>query len=204
MDEKKVVAVFDFDGTITTDDVFTKFVRFVKGSPMFYLGIVLNSPYLLAYKLGLYPNWKAKQKMFSFFFKGVSLSTFDDWCEAFHEHSPSLIRPEAKTFIDQHLENGDSIVVISANIANKVQPFAEQLGIKQLLCTEIETDDSGCLTGHFSSLNCYGEEKVRRLLELYPERSKYHLVAYGDSKGDKALLDFADEGFYKNKKIKVQ
>jgi HAD superfamily hydrolase (TIGR01490 family) len=204
MMREKIVAVFDFDGTITTDDVFIKFIRFVKGSPLFYLGFVLYSPYLLAFKLGLYPNWKVKQKLFSFFFKGVPLSTFNIWCKEFHEHSLYLIRPEAETFINHHLENGDSVVVISANFVNKVQPFAEQLGITQLLCTEIETDDSGCLTGRFSSPNCYGEEKVRRLLELYPERSKYHLVVYGDSKGDEALLNFADEGFYKNKKIKTE
>jgi phosphoserine phosphatase len=40
-------------------------------------------------------------------------------------------------------------------------------------------------------------EKVNRLKELYPERETYHLMAYGDSRGDKELLDYADERNYK-------
>ena len=46
-------------------------------------------------------------------------------------------------------------------------------------------------------MNCYGEEKVKRLLQLYPERTEYWLTAYGDSRGDTELLDFANESYYK-------
>ena len=52
------------------------------------------------------------------------------------------------------------------------------------------------MTGNFLSRNCYGEEKVRRLLELEPNRNSYILYAYGDSKGDKELIEFADKGWY--------
>jgi phosphoserine phosphatase len=45
--------------------------------------------------------------------------------------------------------------------------------------------------------NCYGEEKVNRLKSLYPNRQDYHLTAFGDSRGDKELLAFADESHFK-------
>lgn len=54
----------------------------------------------------------------------------------------------------------------------------------------------GKLTGRFSSPNCYGAQKVDRLLEVYPQGNISYLYAYGDSQGDKELLEFADEGFY--------
>ena len=55
----------------------------------------------------------------------------------------------------------------------------------------------GVLTGRFLTKNCYGEEKVTRLLQLFPERTQYWLTAYGDSRGDFELLDFANESYYR-------
>jgi phosphoserine phosphatase len=46
------------------------------------------------------------------------------------------------------------------------------------------------------SKNCFGQEKINRLLEEFPDRRSYKLIAYGDSSGDKELIDFADKGFY--------
>lgn len=32
---------------------------------------------------------------------------------------------------------------------------------------------------------------------MFPNRSEYYLIAFGDSRGDKELLEYADEGHYK-------
>jgi phosphoserine phosphatase len=74
-----------------------------------------------------------------------------------------------------------------------VQPFFPQV---KVLGTQIEVID-GKLTGRFLSKNCYGQEKVNRILSLYPNRQDYHLTAYGDSRGDKEMLAFADESYFK-------
>ena len=39
-------------------------------------------------------------------------------------------------------------------------------------------------------------EKVRRVKERYNLDDYDHIYAYGDSRGDKELLELADEGFY--------
>ncbi len=57
-----------------------------------------------------------------------------------------------------------------------------------------QQDAHGRLTGRFSSRNCYGQEKVNRLLRVEPHRETYRLIAYGDSRGDREMLAFADEG----------
>jgi phosphoserine phosphatase len=74
-----------------------------------------------------------------------------------------------------------------------VQPFFPDV---KVVGTQIEVKD-GRLTGRFLTKNCYGQEKVNRLLSLYPHRQDYCLVAYGDSRGDKELLSFADESHFK-------
>lgn len=195
--DKQVVAAFDFDGTITTKDTLLEFIRFAKGTPKFVMGFILYSPLLVAYKFKLYPNWKVKQQIFSYFFKGMSLSDFDVICKDFCKEYQHLIREGARKAISDHIKRGDSLVIISASVENWVYPFAERLGISDVLCTKLEIDDSACLTGRFASKNCYGEEKVNRLLELFADRNSYYLIAYGDSGGDKALLDFADEKYYR-------
>ena len=85
------------------------------------------------------------------------------------------------------------MVIISASIDNWVQPFFPSV---KVLGTQVEVKD-GCLTGRFLTKNCYGQEKVNRLLAVCPDRETYHLTAYGDSRGDKELLAFADVAHYK-------
>ena len=65
-----------------------------------------------------------------------------------------------------------------------------------VLATKIETNKKGLLTGKFLSKNCYGQEKVNRLLELFPDRNNYILIAYGDSPGDKEFIELSDKGYY--------
>jgi phosphoserine phosphatase len=64
-----------------------------------------------------------------------------------------------------------------------------------LIGTKLEVKD-GILTGQLATKNCYGSEKVRRIREIYNIDECEHIYAYGDSRGDKELLDFADESFY--------
>ena len=194
---KRVIAAFDFDGTITTKDTLLEFIRFAKGRWIFLSGFALYSPLLIAWKIKLYPNWKVKQQLFAFFFKGMKLADFDRLCEDFCTQSQQLIRPEARKAIRRLLDTQAEVAIVSASIENWVYPFANQLGVSSVLCTQIETDADSCLTGRFTSANCYGEEKVSRILERYPDRAEYHLIAYGDSSGDKPMLEWADEKFYK-------
>jgi HAD superfamily hydrolase (TIGR01490 family) len=194
---KPAIAAFDFDGTITTKDTFVEIIKFSKGKWHCYAGFLLFSPLLIAYKLKFYPNWKIKQQIFSFFFKGIKLADFDKLCNNFCLQKQNIIRQKAKKAIEEHLQNGAQLIIISASIENWVRPFAEKLGISIVLCTTVETNNEQCLTGKFVSKNCYGQEKVNRLLQQFPNRNDYYLVAYGDSSGDRELLDFADTRYYK-------
>lgn len=189
---KKIVA-FDFDGTLTNHDTLLMFILDAKGLVAFTIGFLYRLPLIVMMKLRLYPNYRAKEKVFSYFFKGMPLDTFNTLCRRFADTHRHLLRPQAVETLEQAQADGAEVLIISASIDNWVQPFFPSV---KVLGTQIEVKD-GCLTGHFLTKNCYGQEKVNRILEVYPHRDEYHLTAYGDSNGDKELLAFADEAHFK-------
>jgi HAD superfamily hydrolase (TIGR01490 family) len=192
----KQIVAFDFDGTLTTKDTLIEFIRYACGTRAFLFGFLRYAHLLVLMKLGLYPNWKAKQKVFAYFFEGMKIEEFDGLCQRFAKDNQHLLRPKGIEAIQQALDKGAEVLIVSASIDNWVRPF---FNTEETLCgvgTQIEIKD-GLLTGRFLTKNCYGQEKVNRILALYPNRSEYHLTAYGDSRGDKELLAFADESDYK-------
>ena len=189
----KRIYAFDFDGTLTTRDTLLAFIRYAKGTGAFLWGFLRHAHLLVLMKLRLYPNWKAKQRVFSYFFKGMSLEEFDTLCRQFAADNRQLLRPEGVKTLQQAQADGAEVLIVSASIDNWVQPFFPEV---KVVCTQVEVKN-GHLSGLFLTQNCYGEEKVRRILALYPDRSEYRLIAFGDSRGDKELLAFADEAHYK-------
>lgn len=189
----KKVVVFDFDGTLTKKDTFVAFIRYACGNRAFVLGFLWYAPLLMLMILHLYPNDKAKQRVFSHFFKGMSLKTFDNLCQRFARDNRHLLRPQGIQTLQQAQVDGSDVFIVSASIDNWVEPFFPET---KVLGTQVEVKD-GRLSGRFLSKNCYGQEKINRLLEKYPHREEYHLTAYGDSQGDKELLAFADESHFK-------
>ena len=192
------IHAFDFDGTLTRRDTLIEFIRYVKGNKEFLIGFLKHLHLLIMMKLSMMPNWKTKRIIFQYFFGGMTLEKFNEYCEKFAKEKASLLRKKGMVAVNKAVMDGDQVVIISASIENWVEPFFRfQVSNNiNIIGTKIQVVD-GKLTGRFLTKNCYGEEKVRRLLEQYPDRKEYKLVAYGDSRGDHALLDFADEGHYR-------
>ena len=190
------IHAFDFDGTLTRRDTLIEFIRFAKGDKAFLLCFLRYSPLLVLMKLGLYPNWKAKQRVFSHCFRGMAVDTFNSLCSRFARDKARLMRPKGMKKLREVLAEGGKVVVVSASVNNWVEPFFAGIGGVYVVGTMVE-EREGVLTGRFLTKNCYGEEKVTRLLQLFPERTQYWLTAYGDSRGDFELLDFANESYYR-------
>ena len=190
------LAIFDFDGTITTDDSLIRFIRFVVGDLKTLWGMVFLSPMLVVYKLKLIPNYKAKQMMLSYFFKGMDKQQFQKIAEEYSlKHIDTILRPKAMEKITWHKELGHKVIVVSASIECWIRPWCDQNGL-DLIATKIKVKD-GLITGKFLTKNCYGIEKVNRVKEAYNLDDYDRIYAYGDSRGDKELLELADKSFYK-------
>lgn len=189
---KKIYA-FDFDGTLTTRDTLVEFIRYACGNRAFCWGFLRYSPLLILMKLGYYPNWKVKQQVFSYFFKGMPYEEFAQLGRLFALDCQHLLRPKGVEMVKKAQAEQAEVLIVSASIDNWVQPFFPEVGV---VGTQVEVKD-GHLTGRFLTKNCYGQEKVDRILAIYRHRQEYELIAFGDSRGDKELLAFADEAHYK-------
>ncbi len=195
MEEKRIIAAFDFDGTLTTKDTLLEFIKFACGRKRFYIGFLLHSPMLVLMKVGLLSNWKSKERVFSWFFKGMKYNEFVRLGNEFAHVIQKFVNKETISILKKHQQEKHDVYIITASIEEWVKPYGHLLNVKEVLGTRIEIVN-GVLTGRFESRNCYGKEKVARLLEAEPERTSYFLHAYGDSRGDKELMEFANEATF--------
>ena len=217
------IHAFDFDGTLTTRDTLLLFIRHARGWWALFGGLLLFSPLLVLMKLHLADNGRTKERLFRHYFRGMLERDFDALCQSFARSHTHVLRTAGLRTVQQALDRGDRVVILSASIDRWVEaclrPFLVSSSQFQVLGTEIEVAD-GRLTGRFATPNCYGPEKVRRLKEYLKEVSPRgdvegatkvssrggvegalegtpFIIAYGDSRGDKELLAYADESHYK-------
>jgi phosphatidylglycerophosphatase C len=196
-DGKKVIAAFDFDGTITKRDTLPFFIWFAVTLNRLITGSLLMAPSVLLFKLKFIPNYKAKEKLFKTFFAGTGLDKFNRLSEKFVSHIEKIVNPAALEKIKWHHEMGHEVIIISASAENWITPWANKHGINTILATRLEVNNN-LITGNFLTKNCHGPEKVERLMEKFPDRDSYTLYVYGDSNGDKELLALADHSFYRS------
>lgn len=193
---KKRIAFFDFDGTITTKDTLLEIIKFQKGSFFFYIGFILYTPVLIAFKLKIVSNSWAKQQVLRFFFRNDSLRVFQSKCDAFIEHVlPSLIRPKALKEIGKLKDLDAEVVIVSASAGNWIKNWTDALGIK-LISTILETRNEK-ITGRIEGRNCHGEEKVNRIKEIYDLTQYDEIYCYGDTSGDGPMLSLAKICFFR-------
>lgn len=189
------IAFFDFDGTITRKDTMIELVKYAKGNINYYKGLLLLSPWLAGMKLGLVKNSKAKEKLLTHFFKGTPLDEFNNICKQFSKKIiPDLIRPDAYESILAHKQQGHDIVVVSASAENWISTWCIENNI-QYLATKLEVK-ANLITGLLSGNNCNGIEKVNRINQLVDLSTYKSIFSYGDSSGDKEMLELAtNKGF---------
>lgn len=192
----KTIAFFDFDGTITKKDSFIEFIRFVHGDIKFLFGFTLMLPMLILYKIKVIPNDVAKEKVIAYFFKGMKKVDFKKLANNYSLTCIDLI--VKKSALDRllwHKKQGHGIVIVSASIDCWLRPWCEEKEFK-LISTQLEFKDE-ILTGKLKSKNCYGQEKVDRIKKLYDLEKFDTIYAYGDSSGDKEMLDIAHKKHYR-------
>lgn len=192
----KSIAFFDFDGTVTTDDSLLKFIRFVVGDAKFVLGLLVLAPMLALYMAKIIPNYRAKQYLLAWYFKGMPKDAFLAVAQEYSlQHMQTILRPEAMQRIAWHQQQGHRVVIVSASLECWLQPWCEQQGL-DLIATKFEFKN-GLVSGKFATNNCYGQEKVNRIQAIYNLQEFAEIYAYGDSSGDKPMLALAHQSFYK-------
>ena len=191
------IAVFDFDGTLTRKDSFKDFLIYQFGIVSFCRGIAANIISVTLYAFKIISNSKAKEKLFQYFFSGWKEEDFNYICTEYSlGEIDKMIDPEAVKKVKWHLSEHHTLVIASASLSNWIAPWAKKSNFHDVIATEPEIK-GGVLTGGFATKNCHGPEKLRRFIEKYPNRAQYILYVYGDSSGDKPLLNIADKPFFR-------
>jgi phosphatidylglycerophosphatase C len=187
------VAAFDFDGTITKRDTMGPFLAQVCGKPRLYAELARRSPALAATLAGWRDRDVEKERLVGRLLAG---RTHADVREQGRRFAALLEReqPYRSETLDRlawHQGEGHEIVIVSAGLDVYLEPLAPTLGVQHLLCTRLEADETGVLTGRLLGANVRGPEKARRLQEWLGD-GPVELWAYGDSAGDRELLALAD------------
>jgi phosphatidylglycerophosphatase C len=194
--QKPIIAAFDFDGTLTYRDTLFSFLLFVKGPLKTALYLFLKLPILIGYVFGGSSRQGTKESILKIFFSGTSLAELSKQGEAFAAGPLDRhLKPEAMERLQWHVKQGHRCILISASLAIYLNPWAKRHGFSDVIASELEAEN-GVITGRLEGLNCWGAEKTRRLKEKLGAAS-YTLYAYGNSRGDKELLETANYPFYK-------
>ena len=190
-DHSRPIVAFDFDGTLTVRDSFTQFLRWRAGSRGWALGLVRMARATAAYARDR-DRGAIKAASVKVFLKGVSRAELEAAAARFADQVwDEFMRPDALRVWEDWGRHGAHRVIVTASPEITVAPFARRLGAEGLLGTHLTFDGQDRVTGAFSSPNCRGEEKVRRLHEAFGPDLKL-MAAYGDTSGDTEMLAIAE------------
>lgn len=197
----KIVAAFDFDGTLTDTDSLPCFLRHSIGNIRFLKAVAEASPALMNYKRGFVERQRAKEALLTAALRGRTLHEVQAWSTAFvQEKLPLIIRPQALERLRWHQNEGHRVVIVSASPSVYIKPWAMANGIHAVLSSELEHVNKQ-YTGKLVNSNCWGPEKVFRLRDWWRKDKPEFVYAYGDSRGDHEMLSIAHEQWYEGRKI---
>lgn len=194
--ENRTLVLFDFDGTITTNDTLFLFAKFVAGRFNYWIGIILLFPWLIALSVGLVSAQRGKEIFLSYYLKGISTTRFDELCAEFCDQVlVHVIRQKAELAIEKYRQQDARIVIVSASPEDWILPWATQYNL-EVIATRLQKIDNK-ITGQIEGLNCNGPEKVNRINERITLSQYSDIIAYGDSKGDLEMLNLATQKYFK-------
>lgn len=184
------IAAFDCDGTLIRGDATRHVLLACRGPLGLALDLLRLTPVLLAWRLGRRSTDAVKQALLDQVFMATPLAKRQRVLERLAQDLVGQLRPEAVERLRWHQRQGDRCLIVSASPEPLLAPLAQQLGV-ELLAT-------GCIDPlrvtpehpfRLTTPNCKGPEKLRRLEEhLGYLPGQQQLEAYGDSRGDRELL----------------
>jgi phosphatidylglycerophosphatase C len=189
---RPVVAAFDVDGTLTTEDCVVPFLRRTAGWRL--APALLRRPVALVGALVRRDRDRLKE-LASAALAGRDAAALDRVGEAFaRDFVAHRLRDDTTARLARHRELGHTVILASASFEAYLTPLGATLEVDGIVCTRLERDADGRLTGRLLGANCRGPEKARRVLEWVGQAGLdgAELWAYGDSPGDAELLAAAD------------
>lgn len=172
--------VYDFDKTIYRNDSTADFFMYcLRKHPK----IIVTTPKMFFAFVNFYILKKGtktefKEKLYKFL-KYIDVETE---VEIFWDKNICKV----KDFYKQTQKDDD--VIISASPEFIIKPICKRLNIKYAMASRVDK-----YTGRYDGINCYGEEKVRRFYEVFPDKRIDEF--YSDSYSDTPLAKLAKRAY---------
>ena len=192
------IAFFDFDGTLTTRDTMVDFTRYTAGNAKFTVGILFLSPLFMLVLLKVLPRNTVARHFIRFFYKNKNLQVLQDTAIRYtNQRLPGLMNKKVYNAFLDHQRSRHKVVIVSASLPLWLEPWCRQQGV-DLLATPFEVKN-GRLTGRLPEQRCNNQHKVTRIKQAYKLSDYDRTYAYGNSHGDKAMIDMVDAAFFVKK-----
>ncbi|PQJ81134.1 HAD-IB family hydrolase [Polaribacter glomeratus] len=199
-----IAAFFDLDRTLINDFSAKQFLksRLLSGKST-AKELLSQLATVLVYASGN-RDFEMLTKISALGVKGIKEKQFIDLGEeVYQEHLANTIYPEAIALIASHVKRGHQVVIISAATRYQITPIANELGIKDIFCTEMEVR-KGKFTGVISEM-CWQEGKARAG-RTFAKANKIDLSKsffYTDSIDDYPLLEIVGKPIATNPDTKL-
>jgi len=193
----KTIAIFDFDGTITWGDTLGLFLLYTVPVKK----LILKSPVFIAILINYYilrreTNSTAKEKIFRLYFGGMEEKTYLKKSKNFAWLLPKFVKNKALKRIQWHKKRKHALYILSSSLIDYIEPWAKKQGFKKVISTAIKRKN-GKIEGSYVTYNCWGPRKVIMFEKAVGPIKKYTTYVYGNSRGDKEILQKATYPFYK-------
>ncbi len=183
-------AAFDCDGTLIRGDATRHLLLSCRGPLGLAADLLLLAPELMAWKLGRRSTASLKQALLDRVLQATPAARRQAVMAELEQALVRQLRPEALGRLRWHQQQGHRCLIVSASPEPLIAPLAQHLGVELLAtgCTDpLLVSPTQPL--RLTTANCKGPEKLRRLerhLGVLPPPPQ--LEAYGDSRGDRELL----------------
>ncbi|HEY2190877.1 MAG TPA: HAD-IB family hydrolase [Actinomycetospora sp.] len=124
--------------------------------------------------------------------RGRPRADYDAWGERMaREEITAMLFHQAWRQVKAHQRQGHTVVVATSATRFQAEPLARELGVDHVLCTELEEDDEGLLTGRLAGRTGWGAGKAA-LVERFAAESGIDLSkswAYANGAEDIPFLE---------------
>lgn len=194
-------ALFDMDKTLIAKNTAELYVRFQRDiGEATWRDSARVTAWLLQYAFGILDAKGVATRLIGSY-RGQSEAELIAKCERWY---PDYVRPHlsqvATGVVEARKAAGDFTAIVTASTRYASAPLARQLGIEDIVATEVEVDEQGVLTGGIVWPLCYAEGKVVRAEKALAARGLALSDAsfYTDSVTDLALLEAVAEPYVVN------
>ena len=186
-----VAAFFDFDETLLQVESGRLGIQWLRDRRLL--------PYGYIFKILVANFWYQRRllsdermvKVLVTFYRNKRLTDFQKGAVSFYQtYLKPHLAPAIVARVNDHKAKGHILVLISGSVRYLLEPVVEDLGFDHLLCTDLEVNPDGRLTGKASGPVCVDRNKKTLMFELAQniglDLAKSY--AYGNHHSDLPLL----------------